>query len=249
VASLSYGACYAAFYGGSPPVEVPFVARLARSLDLAGELHVLDIGCGTGRLLGPLAALGWHVVGMDPQRENLGEARRVAAHTPGALEIVAGGFGDLDAVEAFDMIVAVGDPWWYLLTAAARADALSRVRRALRPQGAVVLEGPNFEWILDHYREPQPTEADVNGVRVRRVPRHDINRAAGTWTQTDSFSTPGDDDELTMVHSFAIVPLTEVRSALDHAGFDPVELYTNWASNAPGGPEGPRIVAVGRRPA
>ena len=190
MALLSYGGCYAAFYGGSPPVEVPFLTRLARSFDLAGDLRVLDIGCGTGRLLGPLAALGWRVVGMDPQPENLAEARRVGARTPGVVKIVAGGFGDLNAVEAFDMIVAVGDPWWYLLTAAERADALLRVHRALRPQGVVVLEGPNFEWILDHYRAPHPTEADVNGIRVRRVPRHDIDRAAGTWTHTDSFGTP-----------------------------------------------------------
>jgi hypothetical protein len=110
-----------------------------------------------------------------------------------------------------------------------------------------VLEGPNFEWILDHYREPQPTEADVNGIRVRRAPRHDIDRAAGTWTHTDSFSSPGNGDELTMVHRFAIIPIAEVRSALDQAGFEPVELYTNWASTAPDGLDGPRIVAVGRR--
>jgi SAM-dependent methyltransferase len=182
---LSPGACYAAFYGGRPPVEVPFLARLARTAGLAGDLEVLDIGCGTGRLLGPLAARGWHVVGMEPDAENLAEARRVAAGMPGLEGLIAGGFGDLEAVDAFHMIVAVADPWWYLLSAGVRADALRRVRRALRPGGVVVLEGPNFEWILDHYRQPQPNEAMVEGVRVRRVPRHDIDLAAGAWTQTD----------------------------------------------------------------
>jgi uncharacterized ferritin-like protein (DUF455 family) len=57
------------------------------------------------------------------------------------VEIVPGGFGYLEAV---DMIVAVGDAWWYLLTAAERVDALLRLHRALRPQEVVVLEGPNF---------------------------------------------------------------------------------------------------------
>ncbi|MGH9222401.1 MAG: methyltransferase domain-containing protein [Acidimicrobiales bacterium] len=77
MAHLTYGGCYAAFYGTRPPVQVqvPFNARIARSFDLAGELRVLDIGCGTGRPLAPLAALGWHVVGMGPQVENLAEAR------------------------------------------------------------------------------------------------------------------------------------------------------------------------------
>lgn len=140
---------------------MPFLARLARSFDLASNLRVLDLGCGTGRLLGPLAALGWRVVGMDPQLENLEAARRVAANTPG-VDLVASGFGDLDAIEAFDMIVAVGDPWWYLQTAAARADALLRVRRALRPQGLVVLEGPNFEWF-----RPLPGAPPHRGGRER----------------------------------------------------------------------------------
>lgn len=102
MARLTYGTCYAAFYGGGPPVEVPFLARLVRSFDLDGQLRVLDLGCGTGRLLKPLAALGWQVVGMDPQPENLAEARRVAAGAVGA-EVVAGGFGDLEGVETFDL--------------------------------------------------------------------------------------------------------------------------------------------------
>lgn len=249
MAALTYGKCYAAFYGAGPPVEVPFLRRLAGSYDLPVDLRVLDMGCGTGRLLEPLAALGWRVVGMDPQVENVAQARRAADRTPGVAGILAGGFGDLDAVEEFDMIVAVGDPWWYLLTPAARADALVRVRRALRPRGVVVLEGPNFQWLLDHYREPRPTEADVDGIRVQRVPRHDIDRRAGTWTHTDTFLSIGGDDELMMVHRFAIVPIAEIRSALGDAGFEGVELYSSWASTAAGEPDGPRVIAVGRRPA
>lgn len=243
---LTYEACYAAFYGGGPPVQVPFIARLVRSFGLDGELRVLDIGCGTGRLLKPLAALGWQVVGMDPQVENLAEARRIAAGTPG-VEIVEGGFGDIEAVEAFDLVVAVGGPLWYLLTAVERADALARVGRSLRPGGVVVLDGANFEWILSHYREPEPSEAEVNGIVVRRVPRHDIDRRRGTWTHTDAFSTPAG-EELTMVHRLAIVPVDEILASFRSAGFDDVACYRNWASTAPEPPEGPRIIAVGRRP-
>jgi len=248
VAQLSYGGCYAAFYGTGRPVQVPFIERLARSFDLVGELRVLDIGCGTGRLLTPLAALGWHVMGMDPQVENLAEARKVADLTAGRVEIVSGGFAELDDIGAFDIVVAVGDPWWYLITPEARADALSRVHRAVRPGGAVVLDGPNFEWILDHYRQPEPSEALVDCTLVRRVPRHDIDRLDGTWTHTDTFSVPDTGEELAMVHRFAIIPLAGVLSSFREAGFDRVDWYPGWATPAPGGPEGPRVIAVGRRP-
>lgn len=69
-----------------------------------------------------------------------------------------------------------------------------------------MLEGANFEWILDHYREPQPSEAEVDGIRVRRAPRHDIDRNRGTWTHTDRFNTPGAGEELIMVHRMGIIP-------------------------------------------
>ena len=247
MARLTYGGCYAAFYGSGPPVQVPFVERLARSFDLAGELRVLDIGCGTGRLLVPLAALGWHVVGMDPQVENLAQARKVAHVADDPVELVAGGFAELDAIEAFDIVLAVGGPWWYLLTPEARADALSRVHRALRPGGAVVLDGPNVEWILDHYRQPEPSEAHVDGALVHRVPVHDIDQVGGTWSHTDTFSAREAGDELTMIHRLAIIPLEKVLSSLQEAGFDRVDSFSSWTSKAPGGPDGLRIVAVGRR--
>src|SRR5438874_12039579 len=121
MARLTYGGCYAAFYGTAPPDQVPFLVRLARSLDLAGQLRVLDMGCGTGRLLAPLADLGWRVVGMDPQVENVAEARKIAVRVPEGVEVVAGGFAELDDVEAYNIAAAVGDPWWYLLTGDARA--------------------------------------------------------------------------------------------------------------------------------
>ena len=104
--------------------------------------------------------------------DNLAEAHGVIAQTAEVVELVTGGFSDLDTVDAFDIILAVGGPWWHLLTGRERADALSQVTRALRPEGIFVLDGPNFEWILDHYREPQPSEADVEGTMIRRTTRH-----------------------------------------------------------------------------
>lgn len=244
-ARLAYGACYAAFYGAGPPVEVPFLARLVDAGGSRREVDVLDLGCGTGRLLGPLAALGWQVVGMEPEADNLAEACEVGARTPGVVAVVAGGFEDLRAAEAFDVVVAAGGPWWYLQTRTQRVGALVRVRRALRPGGLVVLDGPNLSWILDHYRAPQPSETTVGGILVRRTPRHHIDTDRRIWTHTDHFLASSG-EELTMVHRLAIIPAAEVLAALEEAGFGHVEAYRSWASTSPEPPDGPRVIAVGR---
>ena len=68
---LTYDGCYAAFYGTGPPVQVPFVERLALSFDLAADLLLLTSGVALG-----VSSRRWHVVGMGRRVENLAEARR-----------------------------------------------------------------------------------------------------------------------------------------------------------------------------
>jgi SAM-dependent methyltransferase len=173
MAPLTEGDCYAAFYWRDLGVELAFLERLARSYALPDDLRVLDIGCGTGRLLPPLSSLRWMVVGMEPHPDYVAMSRLVAAKAPGTIEVVAGGFGDLEAVSHFDLVLAIGDPWWYLLTPEDRADALASSYRALRPGGVILLDGPNFDWILDHYRPPVPSEVRYGEALIRRSPQHE----------------------------------------------------------------------------
>lgn len=244
---LTEGDCYAAFYWRDPGVELPFLERLAQSYGLAKGLRVLDVGCGTGRLLPSLSSLGWEVVGMEPHPDYLAMSRVVAGDAPGRVEVVSGGFGDLDAVNRFDLVLAVGDPWWYLLTAEDRADALARSYRALRPGGVIFLDGPNLDWILDHYRPPVPSEVRYGEVRIRRSPQHEIDRDQRVWTHIDTFTAPETGEVLTTVHRFAMISMDEISVALDDAGFGDLRTYASWQAHSPGPPEGPRMMIAAAR--
>ncbi len=57
---------------------VEFLRALASAYELPQPLHVLDVGCGPGRLLAPLDRLRWQVTGMEPHPDFVAFARAAA---------------------------------------------------------------------------------------------------------------------------------------------------------------------------
>lgn len=66
---------YAKYRRGYPPEVIDV---LCESFALTADDTVLDLGCGTGQLTVPLAARTGRVVGLDPEPDMLGHARRTA---------------------------------------------------------------------------------------------------------------------------------------------------------------------------
>ena len=104
---------------------------------LAGKT-ALDVGCGAGLLVEPLARLGAEVTGLDAAPENIGAARAHATAMGLDVEYVAGGIEDLpgrrfDLVTSMEVIEHVSNPAAFV---AGLADALA-------PGGLMVLSTPN----------------------------------------------------------------------------------------------------------
>ncbi|WP_342248712.1 bifunctional 2-polyprenyl-6-hydroxyphenol methylase/3-demethylubiquinol 3-O-methyltransferase UbiG [Sphingomonas sp. OTU376] len=104
---------------------------------LAGKTAI-DVGCGAGLLVEPLARLGARMTGIDAAPENIGAARAHAAATGLDIEYIAGGIENLpgrtfDLVTSMEVIEHVTDP-------AAFVGALAG---ALAEGGLMVLSTPN----------------------------------------------------------------------------------------------------------
>jgi SAM-dependent methyltransferase len=133
------------------PAEVVVIARHHEAL--AGR--VLEVGCGAGRVLGYLAALGGEVHGIDVSTTMVEYCRRAYPDVDVRLGDLAAlgdsAEGPFDAIIAADNILDVFDD-------AERRCILSEIRKLLAPRGLLIFSSHNLDFI--------DGEADATGPPV-----------------------------------------------------------------------------------
>jgi SAM-dependent methyltransferase len=235
----------------SPEVVVDFLRWLVDAAGLPARPRVLDVGCGPGRLLLPLGALGWTVHGIEPDPDYLVAARAVAAQRPN-LAARAGRFEALAVDQPYDLVMAVNGVFPYLLAPEQRRAALEAARAALNPGGLLLLDLANYPWIVEHYGAVEPKNRMIGPVRLRKTREHRVDRADRLFTTTDIIYSIGPGDRLdpleTRVHTQAILTESECLDALAAAGFTDAECYRGLEARRPEPSDGPRLVLVARRP-
>ena len=185
-----FGALYDAIPLYAARADVAFyVAEAARS----GEgSAVLELGCGTGRVLIPLARAGHAVSGVDSSAEMLARCQvnlakepetvreRVSLHQADVRSFDVPKSGNGRGSEAgFDLAIAPFRVFQHLITADDQLRCLERVRAHLAPRGRFVFDvfNPNFAMMTkDRSAEVEDTpEVPVGDGRLlrrtARVPR------------------------------------------------------------------------------
>lgn len=137
--------------------ELPFLRRT-----LVGCKRVLDIGCATGQHAMALAEYGFQVVGIDPNREMVDRARRLAKESGSQAQFVHAGFENLESVPGiFDAVLVLGNTLPHLLNKKSLNSALQQMSGKLNPGGKLVIQNRNFDALItsrDRFMEPQTFE-------------------------------------------------------------------------------------------
>lgn len=137
---------------------------------------VLELGCGTGRVLVPLASAGFRVTGVDRSSAMLDRARS-AIDDAGASEratVVNGGMteGDRAPGGPFGLVIFALNGLHHLASAAEQRAALVSARRALDPRGMLVIDAmnptPDLLLTFDGRVEHEGTWELADGTRVDR---------------------------------------------------------------------------------
>jgi len=141
------------FTNGADPEYVEQIIPLAVE-ELAGRVHVLDLGCGDGQIARALAAQGANVLGVDPTQLHID----VAIERGGGPQYLLGGATEIPADDnSFDAVVAC-----LVFEHIDQMDeAMTEVARVLKPRGQFsfflnhpLLQTPGSGWIDDHIIDP-----------------------------------------------------------------------------------------------
>ncbi|HKB14705.1 MAG TPA: class I SAM-dependent methyltransferase, partial [Planctomycetota bacterium] len=135
---------------------------------------VLELGCGSGRILLPTARAGVEIVGLDASRGMLDRLReKLAAEPPevrARVEVVEGDMSSSDVGRRFPLITVPFRSIGHLLEVDAQVAAFENMRRHLAPGGRIAFD--LFHPALGRLAAPQPErldlERDEGGRRVRR---------------------------------------------------------------------------------
>jgi len=167
--------------------EVDFYVQQARKAD--GP--VLELGCGTGRILIPVAQAGVPAVGLDQAPAMLAIARQKINRCPQEvqrrLELVQGDMRDFSLGRQFKLITIPYRAFLHLLTPEDQRRALHCIRAHLADEGRFVFNifDPSLEIIAGHFGPLGPAQKKVSEfvhpetgrrIVVWDTRRYDLNR-------------------------------------------------------------------------
>jgi SAM-dependent methyltransferase len=234
-----------------------FVEEATRS---AGT--VLELGCGSGRVLIPTARAGIDIVGLDGSPAMLTRCQQsVAAESPAiqkhVLALIQGDMRRFDLGRRFPLVTMPFRPFLHLLTVDDQLACLTAVHDHLEENGRLILDvfNPSFEtWANDTFPRDLPDEPPFTLSDGRFVVRHVRMVGRNPFTQVMDAElvydvATVDGHQRQFVHRFGIrsVFRYEAEHLLARSGFLVEQLYADY-DRAPFGSKYPgELIFIAKR--
>ena len=174
----------ATFYDAYPPyrdrADVPFFVQWAKRCFVETNAPVLEIGCGTGRVLKHVAASGVPVVGIDSSERMLRICRAQLRQLPSAQRQATVQIADarrLQLAQRFGLVTLPFRVFQHMLTVADQLNCLGRAHEHLADGGRLIVDAfnPSLSGLTDPDRFVLRDDVGwfslTDGRRARRLER------------------------------------------------------------------------------
>jgi SAM-dependent methyltransferase len=247
-------AIYDAIYAGRD--DAGFWQKMAVA---GGGDPVLELGCGTGRVLVPLARAGAEITGLDLSGGMLERCRAKIAGEPrevrDRVQLVEADMTSFDIGRRFASIICPFAGFQHLLTVDEQLACLGRCRAHLFPQGRLLLDLPNPDPAPAEYTRHELEEGEAaaqvvdwtDGRRIRwwmTVIGYDRSLQCSECEVTyEIVAVDGRTRRVTETISLRYTFRYELEHLLFRAGFRLLTLYGDYDCS-PLGDESPAMIAV-----
>ncbi len=241
-------------YAGRPDVD--FYLDAARSAD--GK--ILELGCGTGRILIPTAAAGCEIVGLDFSEHMLARCREKLKKQPAEVQaragLVRGSMVDFDLKETFGLITTPFRSFQHLLSVEEQMSCLQCANRHLNNGGKLILDVFHVKPQLTYDPKFMVESEDIpevempDGRKVRRCGRIVAYHRAEQVNDIELIyyvKYPNRKEQrLVQAFPFRYFFRYEVEHLLARCGFAVVELFGNY-DRSPMTDESPEMIFVAQK--
>jgi SAM-dependent methyltransferase len=236
--------------------DIGFFVEAARE---AGS-PILEIGCGTGRILIPTARAGVEIVGLDLSPHMLAVCRRrlqdESEAVQGRVRLLQADMRDFELGRKFTLVTIPFRAFQHLLTVEDQLSCLASVRRHLVDRGTLILDifNPSLDslvnWPVGKEFGEEPEFSTPDG---RRIIRRHMILSRDRFTQVSQIEliylvTYPDGREERLVHAFPLRHLFrfEAEHLLARSQFEVEHLYADYDKSAHGAKPG-ELLFVGRK--
>jgi SAM-dependent methyltransferase len=218
--------------------DVPFYLELARH----HGSPVLELGCGTGRVLLPLAAAGFEVTGLDLSPHMLDRCRQKLAAQPEEVQrrvrLLQGSMTAFDLGGIFPLVIVPYRIFQLLLSLEEQFACLDSIRRHLAPAGTLALTffqtdpRRTYDPVFHQETERCPETLLPDGRRLRLTDRIAAFHPAEQFNDGELiyYITHPDGRRERLVQHLTVRYFFryEVEHLLARAGFRVTELFGNY---------------------
>ena len=228
----------------TPYRERPDVAFYVEAAVESGG-PVLEVGCGTGRVLIPTARAGIEIVGLDLSQSMLEVCRASLSNEPAEVQVrarlVSGDMRAFELGQAFRLATIPFRPFQHLTTVEDQLACLACIRRHLVEEGRLILDLFN-PWLQaltsDNVGEElgdEPEFSTPDGRRVvrrHRIVKRDLFNQINDSELIYYVTHPGGREER-LVHAFPMRYLFrfEAEHLLARSGFEVEQVYADFEKN------------------
>jgi SAM-dependent methyltransferase len=251
----------AEFYDETVPYrdrqDVAFYVEMAR--EPGGP--VLEIGCGTGRVLIPTARAGIEIVGLDLSPRMLTLCREKLSREPADVQaraqLVQADMRDFDLGRQFSLVTTPFRPFQHLITVDDQMSCLASIRRHLVDGGRLILDlfDPDLNRLVDEkYLSEQEEEEPFTMPDGRRVVRRSRIGSRDLSNQVQDveliyYVTHPDGRQERLVHAFPFRHLFrfEAEHLLERSGFEVEDVFADFDKSPCGSKYPGELIFVARK--